>query len=977
MKIKDSYMLKGIGILCMIFWNLFINIDVLIDYKLTGFSWSALNTARIAALCHIYTAILVFVTAYGTARQGKEHLHLTGSNFFKHSFQKYLKFSKKVLFILVFLAAASYIFDSGRYLSAVWGWTRQQQVFGIVCNALGLADLFHIAWFDPSWQYIGFYVGLIFIVPVIQVVIRKCGWHIWAVLSFFLTCFLGLFTPDDSLCKYIFAAVLGVACAEFSLIEKISAYLNADAGKRTAVMVGSVVAFPIMACMKLFTENDYIIENLLLICVLCIALCCINKLRIFTEIFCFLGRHSMCIWLIHTSLLKGRFQGRIYGLKNIWIIFAIVLLSSLLAAVLLDMVYFYFNANFNANSNVKSWVQIYSGKKRMLLVFLCVAGCYAAVASTSVMAYLTNDDAGIQACLASGVLFDVFTPSQNIHIILNVILFYLYKYVLNIQWWYVYSHMMIIIGMICMHYTVFYLCSMKKITFKHVLIILFILDGGFLFYPIANISFTIVPAVLGCGMIGCIFLMKYMRSKRGRIAISIVSFLGYILLFMHRQDTGFVLLCYFLLMWLYVLYSVYGLKNGLKRFTAVSVLFAAAAVSLMVSGQYAMDQQNGLEFVEYNAARAAYMDYPHDSYLDHKKIYQDVGWDETLYKLVSNWCFMDDRINAESFRYLTENSRAAVLSMQETMKNTLRSAFLGEENQLLLLIWCVSFIPFCFAFILFKKFDVWIFFVLNNLGSLLLIGYQAAQGRLIYRSLIVVLLPAFFINLLLSLEHGEVFMGCMKRMPCIKHINIAFEIRCRLSNAPLFISKGIFYLCMIACGIGILKQDFNDGREFEKMSVINRCSIIDGYVLDNLDHVYITFPGIRYDLNPKLFHADAVPINTIDWGGSGYHSKGYRAGLEKNGISKLDGDVFRQDHVYFISSENLMEFTEYRGDSITEIFYSYLKEQFHAEGFLLAENIDNCAYVYKFVFAENRDEFTNYYDIQNGKRKKIWISSTK
>ena len=72
-----------------------------------------------------------------------------------------------------------------------------------------------------------------------------------------------------------------------------------------------------------------------------------------------------------------------------------------------------------------------------------------------------------------------------------------------------------------------------------------------------------------------------------------------------------------------------------------------------------------------------------------------------------------------------------------------------------------------------------------------------------------------------------------------------------------------------------------------------------------------------------------------------------------------------------------MEFTEYRGDSITEIFYSYLKEQFHAEGFLLAENIDNCAYVYKFVFAENRDEFTNYYDIQNGKRKKIWISSTK
>ena len=50
------------------------------------------------------------------------------------------------------------------------------------------------------------------------------------------------------------------------------------------------------------------------------------------------------------------------------------------------------------------------------------------------------------------------------------------------------------------------------------------------------------------------------------------------------------------------------------------------------------------------------MDYPHDSFETNPELYETAGWDESVYQLVQHWCFMDDRITADSFRYIADNS---------------------------------------------------------------------------------------------------------------------------------------------------------------------------------------------------------------------------------------------------------------------------------------------------------------------------------
>ncbi len=128
----------------------------------------------------------------------------------------------------------------------------------------------------------------------------------------------------------------------------------------------------------------------------------------------------------------------------------------------------------------------------------------------SYMLYMTNDDAGIQNLL-NGFTTGINDPAhQFINIILGYPLTLLYKVIPTIQWWYIYSQFLMLIGTFLVNYAMIRvggsnLFSMHRNT--HKILIAFkgiLLSGTVLLFnisfsvpAISSTSFTVVPALYG------------------------------------------------------------------------------------------------------------------------------------------------------------------------------------------------------------------------------------------------------------------------------------------------------------------------------------------------------------------------------------------------------------------------------------------------------------------------------------------------
>lgn len=909
-------MIKGIAILSMLFYHLFYNQDKL---EQLGFGYLAEENPFILILapaCHVCVPLFVFITAYGLSRESTSGKNLTDC--LGNSFQRYKKLIAEFAYVFLVLLTVSYIFHLDYNAESVWESLQLQRILGILCNVFGVAGLFKISWFSASWWYMSLAVLLIFFIPLWIAVIRKLGPYASLFLTLFLVPSLSLDTVSDGLPRYLIMVTMGILCSEYNVFEKIETYIGQRKRLRiffSALLAGSI---PLLSVLKPYSDSNYLEDAFMAAAVLLFAVILLKHIPVLREILQYIGKYSMYMWWIHTFFSAYWFSDFIYSFRNIGAIFLVLTVCALASSILLAKAKHIFHC-----SGIN---QLYSsGRGLLLLAFITAALCFGITVLSSQMGYLTNDDGSIQNLLNGSVTGEPYITHQFINIMLGAFISFLYKIIPGIQWWYWYSQALSVAGIFLMHFCILKVCKTKQLDIRLPILIIFVLDTGFLIYPVANVSFTIVPAIFGAGLTALLLTMgKFTDIKWRRLSIAAVI-IGYVLVLIHRKSSGLAIFCYILLGVLYYLTEkTADKKQLLKKYAGICIFFIVLTAVISGFNSFMTAKINGTDFVQYNSARIRFMDYPKDAYEDNPALYEEAGWSENVYVMARNWGFMDDSITTDSFRYIAENSNASV-SMAETLKSFLSDA----HCQAILLLWGGCGVAALF-FVL-RSFDRRLFLLwgANNLGTILLLLYQLINGRMIYRSGIVVLLPAFLINTLILLEQYSLDE---KEKP-------VFQI---LAAAALLV-----------CGNVAFDYTFDSARNEYMKSAWAKSEAIEEYVIANDDCIYICTAAVYNNINPWRIYTETRPTNLIPWGGSSYHSDSYEKRLALNGIEVLDGRVFERNEVYFLTSENMLEPNV---GTVFECFYQHLCDKYGAKGFELADSIGDYAFVYRFVFEEDMGE---------------------
>lgn len=936
MKTKDSQIIKGIAILLMYFQHLYSTTSRYEEFGLTGLIGSVSVMEMIAVACHVCVCLFVFVTAYGIAVQERENVY-NRKYYIKNSIRRYGDLLKHFALIFLILLFISYIFNLEYSASAAWGEAQISRMIGILCNATGTAGIFQISWFSASWWYLSLAILLIFIVPLLHIVIKKIGPYSSIFLALFLVPSLGFDTVMDGLPRYFIIVVLGIIFAEYNVFERIESYIEDKKGLKYFLVVVIVAAIPLMVVIKSNVNSKYLLDAVMAVLVIELIHLFIRRIPCLNKVLAFIGKYSLDMWLIHSFFTKYWFQEFTYSFKNIWVIFFVLVVITLFISVCISKIKQVYSRLFVSMS--------YDNKHIMVVIsFFTTAICFMIAIASSPLSYMTNDDTGIQSVLSGNVTGEPYITHQFINIILGAFISHLYKLLPQIQWWYVYSVLLTATGIFMLHFCILKICKDKKISIKSAILVIAVLDLSFMVYSIANVSFTTVPAILGTGIVALLFVTDKIKNKKTLRWVGCIVAIGYILMLIHRSVSAYALLCYILLGILWNLTNRSDLNKKLVlRFCAVCIFFVALTGCLTGLNRIAGEKINGTEFIEFNAARAKYMDYGHDSYMENPKLYEENGWSEEIYNLVGNWCFMDETVTTENFNYFSKNSNVKC-SMIASSKSALKAALKDTGCQALICLWIVSaFFAVLSTVIRFNR-RPFCFVCMNNMGSVILLLYQLLKGRMLYRSVFVVLLPAVVINCILTINNN----------PMNKMENKIFKV--------------LLFIGILGCSSLVLDYAFNPVRNTYKEEIMEKSKKTEEYVLENPNNTYIYAPSVYTNINPWSVYGTKRLSNMIPWGGSTYHSDNYNKRLERNGIETLSGDVIKRDNVYLLFNENLLEKENLADETmLSACFYQYLHANFDAKGFVIEDDIEQMVYVYRFIFDDNMENFETYYTIDQGK----------
>ncbi len=937
---RNSQIVKGIAVLLMLFYQLFANEEVYEQFSLTGLIMSETITAKVAMACEVCISLFVFVTAYGISVQSKNKLfdkkEYTGS-----FVRRYKKLICNFTYVFAIILLCTYVFRF-EYTTQI-AFERASKIgrgFSILGNITGTADLFNMSWFSPTWRYISLVIILFALVPLLQLLVKKAGAILTLVLSTIAVFVLSACTNGD-IFGYLLIAVIGIIFAEYNLFEEIEACIKNKKGMRFFSTVFMIIAALFVVISRSYFDATYLVDIILAVLIVLLVNFFISYIPGINTVLSVIGKCSMYIWLVAAFFTTHWFQEYTYSFKNIWIIYLFIIVATFVVALVFMLVKKFYKMQITQKLYEKRW-------KMIVLSLIMLALCYVISFMSTIPTYMTCDDWDIQTLLNGSVTGSPYITHQFINIILGVIISSLYKLIPQLEWWYVYNLFAIGVGIFLIHISVLKVCKNKKINPSFAVFLMAVVDLSFIIYNISNVSYTVAPAILGTGIIAFIFATSNMSGKKNNRMIFLVTLIGYIFVQGERGYTGYVILCFILLTFLWRYLNLYGKGRMnwavIKRFLLTSVFFILIAFGMFEFNGYCKLKINGSDFVEFNEARIEYIDYGHGTYADNREIYEEVGWSNELYSLVDESFFMDNSVNAESLSYLAENVKSND-SIVKSVISILKNIKSDRGICAITLVWLCSI--FIAIIVLSTNFDKkhMLFIIMNNMGAVILLLYQLIMGRIFYRTILIVLLPAFVVN-------------------CFIAINNYCQGRRKTALIKLFL-----LLLTVFCSIFVLNYTFDIKKHAYKEYLIGKCTAIERLVTANRDNIYIYAPSLYNSVGPvSVFTSGNDLTNMIPWGGTSYGSAGYLERLEINGLDGILGEALKEDNVYFLTNLNLLD-EDYEYKAFNQIckFYTYLEAGFDAKGFVVTDATDDgWAYAYHFIFEENMDDYSVYYTIEDG-----------
>lgn len=367
---KQSVMLQGLAAAMMLYHHLFIRPDMLfVEYStLLGET----REIRLALFCKLCVAIYAFVSGYGmcsvflrAASEGKKGMH-----FFTLLRQDYILVLQKLLrfFSIYWFCVLLYFACENLFLG------KEKPLSELLPNLLALSDSF-----NGSWWYALEYVKILLFLPLLHFLFvfendheerLKKKWFfltLFGLLALFLVLALNLFPSweyhfrlfvNRLMPSYLLCAADGFLIARFSLIpslgklcisllprvqEPVQEALSCRSRHLSVLLsLGGLLLMFLPFLIRYLITVDAMQTSLdfLLTPVFCLGfLLFLGDQKIPAQIFFFIGKHSVYIWLLHLMFLDGFFRNLVMASHTAIGIYLTLLFFSLLCAILLRIVY--------------------------------------------------------------------------------------------------------------------------------------------------------------------------------------------------------------------------------------------------------------------------------------------------------------------------------------------------------------------------------------------------------------------------------------------------------------------------------------------------------------------------------------------------------------------------------------------------------------------------------------------------------------
>ncbi|MEG1524167.1 MAG: hypothetical protein RR475_03985 [Clostridia bacterium] len=564
--------------------------------------------------------------------------------------------------------------------------------------------------------------------------------------------------------------------------------------------------------------------------------------------------------------------------------------------------------------------------RRWALAAVLAAAVLLFAALSCTISYYDNDDLNIAWALYG---YRSGTPSFShpfINFIMAGVVSFLSLLIPRVPWWLVIQWVAMFCGMTAAFSAVFKISNHRGAPFLLSLVLCGLLVAGVYFYPVVLVTFTLSSTVLGIGGVALLLAADGQDSpKKQRCywGLSIGYLCGSLLL---RQSSGICVLCFWAGAALYRMVDALlcqrkqelSVQNDRPvRRAVVSVLtMALCATLLIMANAFGRAKLNPPGFIEFEEARAEYMDYPHDDINQNPALYASVGWDCELTNLTDAWFYMDERVNAENLMSIVENSTVRQLSFLQKLQRGWESiiVFLGKYPIAVYLLWMegASLLALVVAFCGDRK--RWLPFVTGlalTLGATVLMAYLCCMGRINLRTFMTVLFPTILCLLLLT---------------------------CELYTRRVWVLAAFALLagCVLLPG----QRIFRTVLSYESDTAIAASRSVTDYVLAHSENVYFRDVYAANNFDALSVYAQQKPTNLIDWGGCDMHSATREKQMKVNGMVSPYADVFFMDHVYYICQPD---------DPYLDMLMAYMRKDWNASGYEIVDKIDENIAVVKFL----------------------------
>ena len=546
-----------------------------------------------------------------------------------------------------------------------------------------------------------------------------------------------------------------------------------------------------------------------------------------------------------------------------------------------------------------------------------------AVVLQPVITFYDNDDLNIAWALAG---YRSGLPSYA-HPFINCITAFvvsaLYGAFPSVPWWYAVQTGCMLLAVTCVTAATLKLAFRRRWPLLVPLMITALLCAGAYYYALSQVMFTLSSTLLGMASAAMALAAEGddPPARRRFYWIACVLLLGLSLLI--RQSSGLCAACF-----------VFGcmafrlLEGGRDKGRVQRVLVAAVSAVLLLAALVGVNawgraNQNPAGFIEFENARAAYMDYPHDLQYENKPLYDAIGWDETLQGLVEAWFFMDERVNADTLSMAADGATYANLPVPMRAARAWESVgvFLGKYPiavYLVIMIAC-ALAALLVAFLRYRR-------VLPLLGGLCMAAGGAAllaflywQGRMNLRTHMTIAFPALMTILLFFLLSKP-----------------ETDERETRRGAWLYAACGGMALVSLFCGYKI----FRTVVSYDSVDTLAETRAVAEYAMAHGDGVYIRDVYTANNFDALTVYPEEKPTNLIDWGGCDMYTRARVAQWALNGYdAPPNAQVFLDENVYYLCNPS---------EQYLPLFAAYMRERCGAAGYEITDTITPNVAVVRF-----------------------------